>query len=560
MFYENINLFGIITFEPSNYSNIIKLIKDSRAYVSYIDSRNDTGTINKRYENYVVLKQTAYTVNAPKKNQDPNIKTIYSTIMPSDISQEQIIHFMENHGLKDDFEYDYDIQFNDANSYIATHIVKPIEYSVFNTAIDLDNNFENLNRQYLNDDFLFSNYQRFILLPFLGKYEGKFVKPIVIANVYSAGIITVQVSIGLTKNKPKLPFDSPNSVKLEDVEFYTLKDSYSSRDFWIRDKKQNVSVYQILDYYTKQLEYICRKQELKIHSQKQIAWVFGDFERNKRPNHIDFVDKNKSLYVSYLINGKKQNVDRMTNDSIDEYLKNTIIEKYKSMHFYCSEVISLLSFSYSAFHEDATSRLTEIEKELKKEGLYDDVIGEIYKEECLFTMFEFLRFYELTFIKRFYALRLLNKLSKKSIKSLKDYNSTRNEFTSLKINYDQQLLFKSYGSPMNLYGKLLDKSGTEKIVEKVEKLFVNAREDVNSTREFAIKQSETYILIMTSILTVLLGYRGIKYLVEDFLVNLPFGIGVFFALHPLRWTVSLWIILCISMVLLNILRYNAIKK
>lgn len=175
-------------------------------------------------------------------------------------------------------------------------------------------------------------------------------------------------------------------------------------------------------------------------------------------------------------------------------------------------------------------------------------------------MFEFLRIYELTFIKRFYALRLLSKLSNETIKSLKDYNSTRSEFNSLKIKYDRQLLFKSYGSPMKLYGKLLDKSGTEMIVEKVEKLFDNAREDVSSSREFAIKKSETYILIMTSILTVLLGYRGIKYLVEDLLVNLPFNIGSFFALHPLRWTVLFWIILCTGMVLLNVFRYRAIKK
>lgn len=377
MFYQNLNVFGIITFDTSNYSDIIKKIKDSRAYVSYIDTKKDTGTINRRYENYVMLKQAAYTVNAPNRNQDPNITKIYSTIIPGNISQEQIDKFMENHGLQDDYEYDFDIQFEDDSSYVATHVVNPIEYSVFNTALDLDDNFESLNREYLNEDFLLSNHQRFVLLPFLGKYEGKFVKPFVIANVYSAGIITVQVSIGFTKNNPEVPNDSPNLIKLDNVEFYKLKDSYSSRDFWERDKKQNVTIYQILDYYIEQLGRICRKIDLKNHSQRQIAWVFGDFKPNKRPNHDDFVDKNKHLYVSYLNNAHKKIVDRMTNKSIDDYLENSLIEKYKSMHFYCSEVICLLTFSYSAFHEDAIRRLKDKEKELKKEGLYKEVLGEI---------------------------------------------------------------------------------------------------------------------------------------------------------------------------------------
>ncbi|RSK49687.1 hypothetical protein [Bacillus canaveralius] len=559
MFYTNLNIFGIITFEPSSYQKIIKTIKDSRAYVSYIDTKKDTGNINRRYESYVVLKQAAYTFNAPRRNKDKNITSIYSSIMPASVSQDQIATFLNEHGMHDDYEYDYDIKHKDEHSFVATHIVMPIEHSVFNTALDLDNRFEFLNRQYLNEDFLLKNYQRFILLPFLGKYEDNFVKPIVIANVYDVGIITIQISIGFSKDQANISTTEPNSILLKDVEFYELKENYKSRDFWKRDKVGDATMYQILDYYTKQLEFICKKLELKKQSEKQIAWVFGDFAPNKRPDHKDFVNNNKKLFVSHLINAHKQALDTITDEDIDEILENSLIQKYKSMHFYCSEVISLLSFSYSAFHEDAVLNLKDAEKDLKKQGIYNDILIELYKENSLFTMFEFLRFYELTFIKRFYALKLLNKMSKKMIKSLKDYNSIRHEFNSLKINYDQQLLFKSYGSPMKLYGKLLEKSGTEKIVEKVEKLFTNAREDINGSRELAIKQSETYILIMTSLLTVLLGYRGIKYLVEDILVNLPFGIGTIFSLHPLRWTFSFWMILLISMVLLNIYRYKAIR-
>jgi hypothetical protein len=560
MFYTNLNIFGILSFEPNSYQKIINSIKESRAYVSYVDSSKEKGIINRRYEKYVMLKQAAYTVNAPNRNKDPKINKIYTTLMHPSITHEQISNFIKEHGMHDDFEYDYSIQHKDQHSYVATHKIIPIEHSVFDSALDLDNNFEQINRQFLSEDFLLKNHQRFFLIPFLGKYEGNFVKPIVVANVYDVGIITIQISIAASKQKIEISSTEPNSIQLNDVEFYQAKENYSSRDFWNRDKVGNITMYQILDYYSKLLKLICKKQELQTQPQKQIAWVFGDFEPNKRSEHQDFVDKYKGLYVSHLSNAPKKVIEKMTGAYLDDYLDKAKIQKYKTMHFYCSEVISLLSFSYSAFHADAVSQLKEDEKELKKEGLYNQVLGELYKEYSLFSMFEFLRFYELTFIKRFYALKLLNKLSSNSIKSLKDYNSIRNQFNSLKINYDQQLLFKSYGSPMELYGSLLEKSGTDKIVEKVEKLFTNAREDVNSSREFSIKQSETYILIMTSILTVLLGYRGIKYLVEDLLVNLPFNIGTFFSLHPLRWTVSLWVVLVVCMALLNIFRYRAIKK
>ncbi|PGT80556.1 hypothetical protein [Bacillus sp. AFS040349] len=560
MFYKNLNVFGIITFEPDHYKKINKLVKESRAYVSYIDSKKDTGTINRRYENYVVLKQAAYTYNAPQRNKDPNMNKIFSTIMPKSVTQEQINTFLKEHGMNQDYEYDYSIVHKDEGSYVATHNVIPIEHSVFNTVLDLDDNFEKINRKYLNEEFLFKNYQRFTLLPFLAKYKDNYVKPIVIANVYDIGIITIQISIGFNNgHKVEIPNEEPNSIILDDLEFYRIKKNYSSRDFWIRDKIGKGTMYDILNYYTKQLKAICESYELNKHSEKQIAWVFGDFAPNKRSEHEDFVSQNKKLFISHLINAPKQFVERMTDDDISQLLDDSRIQKLKSMHFYCSEVISLLSFSYSAFHEDAVHNLQDAEKDLKRQGVYNDMLIEEYKESSLFSMYEFLRIYELTFIKRFYAKKLLNKMSNNMIKSLKEYNSIRHEFNSLKVNYDEQLLFKSYGSPMILYGKLLEKSGTDRLVDKVEKLFTNAREDVNSSREFAIKQSETYILIMTSLLTILLGYRGIKFIVDDILVNLP-GVGTYFAMHPLRWTISFWIILFISMITLNVLRIKAIRS
>lgn len=560
MFYKNFNLFGMLTFDSAHYKKVIETIKASKAYISFIDSENNIGIVNPRYERYVMLKQAAYTREVPKKfkSKEKGLR-IYSLITSPEIGIDKTHDFIEKHGIHDDFTYRYEIEEKSEEHYVATHVVHPIEYSVFNTALELDENFEQINWQYLREDFLLKNFQRFILLPFLGKYDGEYVKPIVIANIYDVGLITLQISVGVSDDKPKLTKDEPNHILLNEVQFYELKENYTSKDFWKREKVEKATMYDVLDYYSKQLINICKNYNLIKETDSQLAWVFGDFEINKRADHKSFVDKNTSFYISHLLNAPKSLMDKMSGDNLKEILEKSTIQKYKSMHFYCSEVIAVLSFSYSAFHAEAVSSIEEYKDELKKDGIYEEVLKEIYKEQTIFTMFEFLRLYELTFIKKYYALKLLKKLSNNNFKTLKDYNSAKREFNQLKINYDEQLLFKNYGSPMHMYSQLLVKSGTEKIVKKVENLFSDAREDVLNAREFTIKQSDTYILIMTSILTVLFGFRAIKFIIEDILINLPY-VGTFFAQHPLRHTVILWLILLGSMIALNIYRYISIKS
>lgn len=567
MFHQNMNIFKILTFEKKNYTKIIKAIKDSRGYISYIDSKKDTGKINPRYERYVKLKQAAYTVNQRKLNQDPDPNSIYNVIMSDQINIERIDEFIDTHGTHndfgthDDFEYETKVEVQDDGSFMTIHQINPIEYSVYNTALDIDDTLERLDRAHLNENFLLKNVQRFILPPFLAKHNGNYVKPFIIANVYDVGVITIQVSISFNKdNVEELKSTPPNKVMLEELQFNKLKKNYNSKDFWLKDKTSKGSIYDVLDYYENFLINICETSKLQKEKEHQISWVFGDFEINKRPDHKDFVNENKRFYVSYLLNAGKEFIERITDEDINEILTNSSLINNKNMHFYCSESVSLLSFSYSAFHKSAVDLLKDKKSELKKEGIYDSSLMEIYNDHLLFDMFEFLRYYELTFIKKFYSLRMLNEISNENFKTITDYNKIRKEFNSLKINYDEQILFPIQSSPRYLYSKLLLKSGTNKLLDKVEIMLANAREDINSSREVNIKKTETYILIMTSILTILLGYGGIKLIVYDILTSISsFGIGQLFSAHPLRWTITLWFTLCIIMILLNIIRYRANK-
>lgn len=79
---------GGLTIVPSkHYKEIVDTIKTSRGYVSYIDTKNNVGKINKRYENYVILKQAAYTTIPPNLSKDSNMNEIYSTITPAGVSK-----------------------------------------------------------------------------------------------------------------------------------------------------------------------------------------------------------------------------------------------------------------------------------------------------------------------------------------------------------------------------------------------------------------------------------------------------------------------------------------
>src|SRR5690625_7957394 len=78
-------------------------------------------------------------------------------IGPNAVNQNQINNFLDTHGIQDDFEYYYDILFQDDSSHIVTHEVIPIEYDVYNKALNIDELLEGLDYEFLTEDFLLKN-------------------------------------------------------------------------------------------------------------------------------------------------------------------------------------------------------------------------------------------------------------------------------------------------------------------------------------------------------------------------------------------------------------------
>lgn len=560
MIYKNINLYGLMSFDKQDYGSILKMIKKSRGYISYIDRENNNGIRNPRYENYVKLKQAAYTKAKMYNNSEDNVTRFYAFIGDGTVSPEKIDVFLEKHGILEDYEYEYSLTHQNEDSYVATHEAIPTEHSSFYSALEIDDNLERIDRQYLKKDFVLNNFQRFVLPPFTGKYKNSLVKPQIIANIYDVGMITIQLSIGYFQQQSEIPIQEPNDLVFNNVNYYKKLNNYSSKDFWEKVNIGDATIYEIMNYYFSFLKKLCEGIKITEEKNKQLAWVFGDinYDNNSSEPHKKYIEKNKKLYVSHLVNSPKDIIDKMTTQNLNDILDENSVLELKPMHLYCTEPIALLSFSSNSYKDEI---LNQMEK-YKDDSITEEVKKEIFeltsRNYIELDMFEFLRLYELTFIKKYYSLQLLENLSKKSFHSLKEFNEVKRDLNFLKLNYDEQNLFKSYGSPMKIYTKLLKNTGTDKVLHKVEGMFSDARDDAKNYRETINNQTETTILIVTSILTIIFGYNGIKLIVYDILSNLPF-IGYIFMNHQLRWAVGFWLILLSVVIWLNYRRFKVTR-
>ncbi|PGB04930.1 hypothetical protein COL98_28345, partial [Bacillus toyonensis] len=161
--------------------------------------------------------------------------------------------------------------------------------------------------------------------------------------------------------------------------------------------------------------------------------------------------------------------------------------------------------------------------------------------------------------KKHFVRHLLQGTSDNIYTSPKEYNSLRRDFNFLKLRYDEEILFGPEGSAKKLYSDILEKTKTNALLKKAEELFKNIREDVITQKEIQVKSNETIILIISSILTIVLGYNGIKLMVNDILAKVPY-LGPYVLLHPLRFTVGIWSVLIIIMIVLNFKRWNVNRK
>lgn len=563
MFYKSTSLYGILTFDKDNYDLIIEKIKESRGYSVYIDPVKKSGVQNPRYKHYLEFKEHVYTLKTTeeKNKTGEGVKAIPD--ISGDYNSERIEAFLGVHELTEyyngELHVKIDVRYGSA-MYFRANLD---ERELFEEAMQLNETIEEVKINNIDKDFYKDKLQSFFLLPFLAKIDGEKVFPHVILTVHSIGVATIHITFYTEKPRVEtIPDSTPNHIEFDEVYLYQQLSEYRAKDFYEMVEGKNCTIYDVLDYYTSWLENLTGVS-LNLQKERQVAWVLGNFEKNTDESRKldDFIEDNKDYFVSHLTNGSNHYLNSMLNEKKEEFLSTGLLYKYNGMNFYANDAFSILAISQEAFYESAKKH---IEKELaegeefKKEE-YFDKLNELYVLFSLKTMMEFFIFHEYTFVKRFFALELLHKIQEEENFSLNDYNNLKSNLNSLKLRYDGYTIFNAQGSPRQMYEDLLEKTGTNRLIEKVENLLEDVRDEVSRKRELNVKKSETAILVASSLLTVILGYRGIKFIVNDLLANLPFGINSLFTKHPMWWTAGLWALLCLVMFWLNYRRLKITK-
>ncbi|WP_257209065.1 hypothetical protein [Bacillus cereus] len=556
-------MYSIMTFNKDSFKDIQKNIQNSRGYVSYIDSKKYIRNTNPRYKNYLDYKQALYTVYKPRDPIKKKENGLYSylALVPEQVEKSKLDKLHKQFGVQDDYINEYDIVYEDkSGNYTAVHKPLPIEYLAYENLLDMETKLEMVDRENLSDNFVMQNYKRFILLPFLIKNDDTYTEGYVIANIYDIGIITLQVTVTFEdKIAVSVPTIPPRGLSIPEVHFYKSKKNYSFNDFWEKDIQKNINVDDIMSHYVKQISELGKIKLTENRIDRRINWVFCDYQINKYSNHEEFINNHERLYFSYLLNGNKENVKRYLDSEVKQTLKEAQVVKNKDYVYMCSSTFSILSFGYTTFHDAVKKVLEKDEKELKRLKIYNEKLIQLYKTRTLIQMYDYLRFYELSFIKKHFVRHLLQGISDNIYTSPKEYNSLRRDFNFLKLRYDEEILFGPEGSAKKLYSDILEKTKTNALLKKAEELFKNIREDVITQKEIQVKSNETIILIISSILTIVLGYNGIKLMVNDILAKVPY-LGPYVLLHPLRFTVGIWSVLIIIMIVLNFKRWNVNRK
>lgn len=553
----------LLTFDKTKYEELVSNIEDSNGYVCYINSKVNEGVSNAAYYGYLVQKQEMYTkYTITSKSEEDKID---ATFIINDQSQEEldgkgvskeiIDQLYQKYGVDDDYIINILEEVHQEDFRFKVYDIIPIEKEIYNLTHDVDNTIEKINRYDLSENFVFNEYKRFMLIPpIIKNSDGEYEVCIVVATIYCTGIITLQTIVTFTSQQ-LLPISevSPRDMRISEANFHKIKEKYSTKDFWIKDKKNDLYFDQIVLYFESLLLEIGK---IKLESNPKntaFFWTMGDFQLNKNSMDVGKSDELLKMLNYYLLNSRKSIIDDMTKEYLYNTLKSSLTFERKSFLFYCSKTNAVLYFKKNKFVSLITATLKEEEKALKEAKQYDSIVLEKCKKMTILNMFNFIRFYELAFIKKYYIRNLIDNIANSKYQSLTEYQKVKNDLNFLNIRFDEEFLFPFEGSARELYKSILVNTETDILQTKAEFLIKSFSDDISKERESKIKQNEISIVIFSSIITIVLGYNGIKIIVNDILCNIPL-FGYYINLHPLRWSIIIWLILVYTMVVFNIRR------
>lgn len=566
MFLRVGNMMKLLTFDKKKYDELVDNIEKSNGYVCYINSKLNNGLSNNEYCKYLDEKQEVYTsyIVPSKREKDKIYERMVVSASSSvekknseQVPKETIEGLYRKYGISDDYIINMLDDFSQDDFSVKVYQAIPMEKEIYDLILHIDDSIESINRAQLSQKFIFNDYRRFMLIPPLIKNNsGDYEVCIVLATIYSTGIITLQLIVTFTTDKVvPLSENSPRGTTLSEVNLHKIREKYYKEDFWLKEKQYNLNFDQLLNHYETKLFKIGK---IKIESNPKntaFVWTIGDFLLNKNSLYLSKPDDYQKTLNYYLLNSRKSIIEDFTKERLNNTLKNFLVFEHRNLSFYCSTTNAVLYVNKNKYLSKIIDNLKEDEKKLKEFKEYEFTVLEQCKKTMLVSMFDFTRFYELSFIKKYYIRNLIDNIANSRYQSLTEYKKLKRDLNFLNIKFDEEFLFPYEGSAREIYRDMLEKTEANILQTKAENLIKSLSDDISQERDSRIKQNENSIIMFSSIITIVLGYNGIKVIVNDILCNFPY-IGIVASQHPLRFSFGIWFILVFIMCMFNIRRWK----
>ncbi|WP_078595388.1 hypothetical protein [Evansella clarkii] len=269
-------------------------------------------------------------------------------------------------------------------------------------ALNLDNVFERVNREFIAKDYILNNHRRFTLPPFLAKFNDKYIEPIIIANVYEVGMLTLQVIFPIEYSKiPKELPVKPLDISFESIDYYKLLKSFKTKDFYEKDTLRNQAVPEIIQRYILHLEKTCQSVKFTNNNFSRATWMLCDLKENQYVNHEEFIKENKNYYVAHVKNAPREYVKALSEERKDEIINQYEVNR-KNSRFILSKTGSVLSLGYMDIKEAVDNIIDDAKVDTDTDEEVKEVKANLYKELSLESLIHMYRFYELGVIKYFY--------------------------------------------------------------------------------------------------------------------------------------------------------------
>lgn len=535
MFHRIIVSNYIYSFDKKKYEHVISKIIKGKIYTHYIDTKRDIGIENQLYYKYLSYKNHIYL----KKNYDGNKTKQNCIILKNDdnINEDEINRIISK--IKVDSDYSLvkeQITKKDSNIKMKATRIDLLEDIILNRNMSMDNYIESLERENLKENFISDRKQRFFLLPFIGSKNEQMIQTSVMLTIYDIGIIHIQVIVGYDIEEiPKIDVGELH-LQLDDIKLYKIKQKYKNiLDYFDTYKETNIKTSYIKNYYKELVESVCKIKLYSENDYNSTINFIGDYEEDKNAENLNhIIEKDRNKIISLLNNSSESLIKAEQDEKVDQYLKERIVFNKKDIRLYIDNISSLILWSNYRVLPIIISNLKNSKLDISKENIQFK-----QSEQMYYSLFQIIKYVELTEIKKFYAKNLLNKLITKDNLSYEFLAQMQEDLHLLKIGFDADLIFRWEGSQKELFKISEERNNTVNLINKSEKLLKSICEDLKIKDEDRKYKNEKSIVYFTSLLSVIVSFEGIKEISYNILANL--GI-VFINEHPLRVTIILWVI------------------